>query len=223
MKTGKTMKKEFTFYEFVGVISPGIVFLLIISYIFPDLYNTKSFKELSIGGLGIVVILAYVLGHLIQSIGNLLEKIWWSFFGGMPTNWILKKDKISLLSPEQIDAFPDKISQLLGIDSKNPITAYNSGEWLAVTRQIYAAVKQAKAAERIDTFNGNYGFFRGVASSLFAGLIVLIIDRGCVQWQFIAIITFLFVLAIARMHRFGKHYARELFVQFLQIQESNEK
>ncbi len=217
------MKKEFTFYEFVGIISPGIIFLLIISKIFPELYDAINVKELSLGGLGIVVIIAYVTGHLIQSIGNLLEKIWWLFFGGMPTNWIIKQDKKTYLSPEQISAFPDKISTILNIQPKNPISNYNSNEWFAVTRQIYAAVKQANAAGRVDTFNGNYGFFRGIASSLLSGILILIIDRGCDQWQFIAIVAFLFVLAIARMHRFGKHYARELFVQFLQIKETDEK
>jgi hypothetical protein len=217
------MKKEFTFYEFVGIISPGIIFLLIVSKIFPEVYDAINLKELSLGGLGIVVIIAYVTGHLIQSIGNLLEKIWWWFFGGMPTNWIIKQDKQTYLSPEQISAFPDKISTILNIQPKNPINNYNPKEWFAVTRQIYAAVDQAKAADRVDTFNGNYGFFRGIASSLRTGILILIIGKGCAQWQFIAIIGFLFILAIARMHRFGKHYARELFVQFLQIKETDEK
>lgn len=217
------MKKEFTFYEFVGIISPGVVFLLIIYYIFPDYYRAANINDLSIGGLGIVVILAYVLGHLIQSIGNLLEKIWWWFFGGMPTNWIIKEGKKSYLSQDQIAAVPGNISKVLGIVPKNHITLYDSDEWFGITRQVYAAVKQAKAADRVDTFNGNYGFFRGIASSLLAGLLVLIVDGGCEQWQMIAIISFFFVCAIARMHRFGKHYARELFVQFLQIRKNSGK
>lgn len=217
------MKKEFTFYEFVGVISPGMVFLLIVAYIFPDFCDSSGIRDISIGGLGVVVIIAYVLGHLIQSIGNLVEKIWWWFFGGMPTNWIIKENKKSYLSPEQIIVFPDKISTILKIKPKKSITAYDSDEWFGITRQIYAAVSQAKAANRVDTFNGNYGFFRGIASSLFAGLLVFIVERGWCQWQLITIVAFLFVLAIARMHRFGKHYARELFVQFLQIKEINEK
>lgn len=216
------MKKEFTFYEFVGIISPGVVLLLILSYIFPDLCGTSNLKDISIGGMGIIVIIAYVLGHLVQSIGNLLEKIWWGIFNGMPTNWVIASDKKSFLSSSQIASFPDKIKQNLKIDSKNPISSYEPDEWFAITKQIYAAVKQANAADRIDTFNGNYGFFRGIAASLFVGLTALIIDRGLSQWQLVVIVMFLLVLAIARMHRFGKHYARELFVQFLQIKESKD-
>jgi hypothetical protein len=213
------MKKEFSFYEFVGVISPGIVFLLIIEKTIPLGSNDFNISEISVGGFGLVVIVAYFVGHLIQSIGNLLEKIWWMFFGGMPTSWIVKHDSCGYLSKCQVDALDLKILSVLNLKTQSPLVNYDSKEWFAITRQIYAAVKQEGASERLDIFNGNYGFFRGIAASLLTGVLILVILNGITEWRSILIVTIFFFLALARMHRFGKHYARELFVQFLQIKE----
>ncbi len=68
----------------------------------------------------------------------------------------------------------------------------------------------------MDTFNGNYGLNRGLAASLLV-LAVLNIFSDWSQWS----ISIWFVvgagLAIYRMDRFGVHYGRELFVQFLTL------
>jgi hypothetical protein len=66
--------------------------------------------------------------------------------------------------------------------------------------------------ERIDTFNGNYGLNRGLCSGFFALALV-----AAVHAQWYVVIGFL-VLAIVfayRAYRFGVHYARELYLQFL--------
>jgi len=213
------MKKDFSFYEFVGVIAPGTVFLVILFQTFPETIKVFDAKNLSIGALGIFVIIAYSVGHLIQSIGNIIENLWWWIWGGMPTNWIINDKKCNYLSKEQLKALPRKITTVLSIEAKPSLSDYEPKQWFPITRQIYAAVKQANASERIDIFNGNYGFFRGIAAALAASLIMLIIKFDISNlWVLLIILAFL-VMAVARMHRFAKHYARELFVQFLQIKE----
>jgi hypothetical protein len=213
------MKKEFSFYEFVGVISPGMVCLMIVAYVIRYEDNLINICQLSVGGFGFIVIVAYFVGHLIQSVGNLFETVWWKLFGGMPTSWIVKRNSCGYLSKCQVDALEGKMSNLLNLCTITTLSNYTTKEWYAITRQIYAAVKQEGASERLDIFNGNYGFFRGIAASLLMGILILIIFNGITEWRSILIVTIFFFLALARMHRFGKHYARELFVQFLQIKE----
>lgn len=216
------MNREFSFYEFVGIIAPGTILTIILTQVFPDVLKTIDIKGLSLGEFGVFVIIAYTVGHLLQSLGNLLEKTWWYFFGGMPTNWIIQDKKKTYLSDEQLKALPRKITTVLKLEAKPSLKEHNPNEWKAVTRQIYAAVKQNDAAARVDVFNGNYGFFRGIATAVAIGLIMLLIKSGITQWELMVFITAFLIMAIARMHRFAKHYAVELFVQFLQIKDGEE-
>jgi hypothetical protein len=80
-------------------------------------------------------------------------------------------------------------------------------------REVYAAVADAKRAGRVDTFNGNYGLMRGLAAAILVLLIAaMAVGKGLLVAGAFAI---MFLLALQRMHRFGKHYAMELFIQFL--------
>ncbi len=67
--------RPFDFYEFAGVIAPGAVVLYVLWLILPDVAPFLTTRELSIGSLGLFVILAYVAGHLVQAVGNGLEKV----------------------------------------------------------------------------------------------------------------------------------------------------
>jgi hypothetical protein len=134
----------------------------------------------------------------------------------MPTNWVLRDDQ-ELLNEAQVNKLPDKVRSLLDIGINKPITDLSVKEWFPITRQIYAAVAGAERAHRVDTFNGNYGMFRGIASALLIAAILNIVTHWPAGWPTSLVLGVAALLALIRMHRFGKHYARELFVQFLQL------
>lgn len=211
------MKKEFSFYEFVGIIAPGMIFLVLVTQSLPEIQKIIKIQDLSLGGFGLSVIIAYVVGHLIQSLGNLIENIWWYFWGGMPTNWVIKRGKCTYLSEEQFSVLLSQVGSVLGLSPKDSLQNYEAKEWFAITRQIYAATKQANATDRVDIFNGNYGFFRGIVSALVFGITLIIIQSGLTKLTLLFILFCFLLMAFARMHRFAIHYARELFVQFIQI------
>lgn len=213
------MKKDFSFYEFVGVIAPGTVVLLVLLYVFPDAVSNAYLKDFSISKFGIFIIVAYVAGHLIQSVGNVVERVWWYFFGGMPTTWVIRKGNCPFLSDEQHASILPRVSSILKLPTKYALQEYSAQDWFSVARQIYAAVKTANAAERVDIFNGNYGFFRGIAASLILAIILVLVKARFTEPSLLAIFCITFAMAIARMHLFGKHYARELYIQFLQLQK----
>lgn len=209
--------KTFDFYEFTGILVPGSITIVAILLLFPQLRTTFFPPDLTVGDLGLFVVLAYAAGHITQAVGNGVEWLLWRILGGMPTDWVRTRTH-PLLAEEQIHALPAKLSSGLNIhiatiDATHP----SSRAWYSITRQIYASVAAQSRNNRVDTFNGNYGLNRGIASALLIGLIILLFVHGLIYWQFVLLLLVSAGVALYRMYRFGVRYARELFVQFLQL------
>lgn len=207
--------KKFDFYEFTGILVPGVVILYAVSMIIPELSFLARNQAVSVGDLGLFVVLSYVAGHLIQAFGNILEQIFWSLNFGNPSDWPRTRNKF-LLTDDQTAKLETRTRKLLDLDPSTTISTLSKREWSAITRQIYAVVQSANKSQRIDTFNGNYGMFRGIGSAflLCSVLSLFTLPQG---WKVLVVFLGCTVIAFYRMHRFGVHYARELFVQFLQI------
>lgn len=209
--------KQFDFYEFTGILAPGALFLAGLIYLWPDLFRFDSFKDVSVGGFGFFVLLAYAAGHLVQAVGNIIESMWWKAFHGMPTDWVRRSTQ-SLLAPAQIDRLRSLLGARLRLNVPESLSDMTGAAWYAITRQIYAAVNAEGRAQRIDTFNGNYGLNRGLVAASSA-LALLVLTGEPQQLRLCLIFLLVAIVAGIRMHRFAKHYARELFVQFLQLPE----
>lgn len=202
---------KFDAYEYVGVIVPGTVLVLGGLLLFPDLNPVPSQQGFAVGDLGIFLLVAFVAGHLLQAVGNLVEKGWWFFFGGMPTDWMVDKPE-KLLAPTQVDKLSRKVDTDFNLRGSLPsITKRN---WFPITRQIYAQVNAAGRAGRADAFNRTYGLMRGITAAFFT-LAALVMGTNFQDWRVALISAILGIVALARMHLFGKHYAREVFVQYL--------
>ena len=70
--------RKLDFYEFTGVIAPGIILVLGVSWLYPEMRLFFWNQNITLGEFGLLLILAYVVGHLVQSLGNLLERFWWN-------------------------------------------------------------------------------------------------------------------------------------------------
>lgn len=209
--------KTLSYYDTLGVVTPGALVLIALALVYPDVRQLATSKEFTIGELGLFIVASYVLGQLIQGVGNLLETVYWLTRGGMPTDWI-RRGTGGLISKAQRDALLNQLPAKLNLPSPLEMDEMSAGEWRGVTAQMYAALAGSGQARvgRIDTFNGNYGLHRGLACGTLVGL-VLIVFQGFLTWWIVAVLLAAFVLSVARMHRFGQHYARELFVQFLDL------
>jgi len=211
-------KNIFNYYEIIGVATPGAIIIFGFSFLYPDYFDLLKAKDISFGGLGLFIILAYVIGQLSQAVGNIVEWIWWKLWGGMPTDWIRTKENM-LLSREQRETLLTNLSKKLKLNKPTDLSKISSREWYGITRQIYAAVSAHSRAGRIDIFNATYGLNRGIATALII-LFMLEIFLNPGNWRTLLITAILAGLFLSRMHRFAKHYARELFVQFLQLSEN---
>lgn len=210
------MKKEFDFYEFTGILLPGITGLIGITLIFTQVRTVVWANEISFGELGLSVILGYILGHLLQALGNLIENIWWKIREGMPTDWIRTK-KHFLISDPQIILVESNIETILKIKLEKHLNEFDKKQWYGIVRQIYVAVQKSGSTNRIDIFNGNYGLNRGLASAFIFILILYLVQNGISNWQIEIWLSIAIILSIYRMNRFGCHYARELIIQFIQL------
>lgn len=208
--------KQFDFYEFTGILLPGAIVMAAMVLLFPGWGLPTLVKDVSVGGLGIFIVLAYAVGHLVQAVGNLIEAVWWKCWGGMPTNWLRTKPA-RLLAEQQISLLQERLRKQPGLASFE-IASSSLSDWHAITRQIYAAVAGAGRASRVDTFNGNYGLNRGLAAGLLA-VLAFLPTQTTMDWRLVVCVLVGAGLALYRMHRFSRHYARELFVQFLQLSE----
>lgn len=212
--------RQFDFYEFVGILSPGSVLLIGLSLLYPELRDVLISKDLSIGTLGMFVIFAYVAGHLIQTAGNGVESLLWRALGGMPSDWV-RTEKHHLLSPDQVETLKGQLRPKLNLASDPDLASMEGRDWHALTRQVYAAVAAQGRSARVDTFNGNYALSRGLAAALIT-LAVVIAIKDINQWATLLLVVAGAGLAIYRTYRFGRYYARELFVQFLQLPKAAE-
>lgn len=83
------MTRDFGFYEYAGIIIPGAVVILGVLWLWPEAGGLAERQGVSLGELGILVILAYAAGQLIQGVGNGLEWEMWKAAGGMPSQQLL--------------------------------------------------------------------------------------------------------------------------------------
>ena len=206
--------RGFDFYEYAAILAPGAVVLTGVYLVYSGGLGVGALKDMGVGGLGFATVIAYVAGHLIQAVGNGVEWIWWKAWGGWPTDWVRTNRHQKLISDEQLAALETRVNSRLGLPSPVKIREMTERGWHGVTRQIHAAVSCVESrVRRMEGFNGNYGLNRGIASSMFVIWVLAAINGKSWWWMALAGSG----IAIIRMHRFGKHYARELFVQFLEL------
>lgn len=211
----KNSQSQFNAYEYIGVIAPGAVLSLGVILLWPETKELFFNINVSVGELGLFLIISYVAGHLLQSIGNAIEKVLWKCFGGMPTDWV-RSDKQTLISSQQRTKLESIIQQSQSIQS---LESLNAQQWYSIVREMYIDVEKADRTSRVDSFNRTYGLLRGIASS-FLALGVIIPVHSPDHWDVALWVLGLgFIPALFRMFRFGRSYGRELILEFIKIKE----
>src|SRR5258708_1572629 len=106
------MSRNFSFYEQTGILIPGATLVFGLLFFFPDFRQLFFSDGVSIGGLGLFLLISYAAGHLAAALGNIMEAFLWQASGGRPSNWVIR-DKNSLLAPEQRNSLQNLIKQRL--------------------------------------------------------------------------------------------------------------
>lgn len=199
---------KFDAYEYIGVIVPGTIVLYTAAVLHPALLPGLS-TSLSLADFGITLILAFIAGHLVQAGGNAWEKVVWSLLGGMPTTWVAK-ERTTLLSTEQLDRLDARLARDFECDR----TALKKGH--GPMRELFIHVRKLGKSDRVDKFNRNYGLLRGVAVAFIAAALLMIL-KSTGLWREALTMLLFSTVATYRMVRFGIHYAREVFAEYLAL------
>lgn len=200
---------KFDSYEYISVIVPGFVVLIAASHVYPAILPVLK-TNLTLGDLGVALIIAFVTGHLLQAVGNLLETIIWKFKGGMPTRWATKP-KTTLLTAAQLS----RLGKKLETDFSSDLASLENDR--APVREIYLRLQKAEKSEMIDKFNRNYGLMRGIAVAFIISTIIIFLHDPF-NWKGALGLATLSAIALYRMIRFGIYYARELYVEYLNLE-----
>lgn len=208
--------RKFDFFEFAGILCPGVIFIFGVIIIFTKAELITNSNLMNIGNFGVFLVFSYVIGHLMQLGGNVVEIVWWRIWNGNPTDWV-RSGKRKLLSEQQLSLLTIKIKYILKLKIPSSLCNISTTDWYSIVRQIYVHIRSSGYVDRIDIFNANYNLFRGVSSSFVSLSIIALVfvDNHRIIIFFILIITA--ILSLLRMHIFGIHYGRELFIQFISI------
>jgi hypothetical protein len=204
-----------TFYDFIALIIPGTALLIGLALLF----DVGSLRPLlvpeDLGAFGAHLVIAYMAGHTLQALGNLIEGLYWRAWGGTPTDW-------PITAPKRSDhkTAVDTLARLTGVKAPK---AGKKTEWRSIVSAARAALYAKDVADRLQVFNATYGMFRGIVAAL-----VIIAAIGWMSRQVSPLVLYptIFVIAVAclyRMHRFAVHYAGELFSTAKAILPSIEK
>ena len=203
--------KHFSVYEVIGIIVPGALVLFLGSFLYKPHLDVIINSEMQIGDFGLFVVLAYAVGQIIQALGNIVEKAWWYLFKGVPSEW-LRTGSRQLVSEQQREKLIDKINRVFAFSSPISYDSLEKKQWRSIVRQVHAYVADKGRSTRVDSFNANYGFNRGMSAGF------LVISALCEvnhYWGYALISLGLFGVFVIRMSGYGVNYARELVVQFL--------
>lgn len=198
------MKKDLSYYEFVALVIPSVVLLFSINYILTLRGSGTLFDFSKIGESIIFLCFSYALGHIVQGVGNYLERIIWKYYGGMPTKWLLKANRFQ---KRLLDSnITDKVKVKINADYAE------INEDMDYGLLIYNKLFQKKLTERIDVFNGNYSLLRGLSVTFITLSVYLFTSY---DYKLGLICLGCFFISLNRMIRFGEYYAKEIYRAYI--------
>ncbi len=202
---------QFDPYEYIGVVLPGSIVVLTASLAYPELREMLGKDGVQIGGLGIFLIASYVIGHVVQALGNGIEWADTKLRGSNASDQLLAPDQ-TIIAPSQRARLVKRLAEHQDVE----LDDLDSRAWAAIRREMYAAIAAAKATARIEAFNRTYGLLRGLSAGFLVAAGLTVIARPD-RWLPALLLVAAAVLAVIRMQRFSVHYTRELIVEYLRL------
>ena len=192
--------RNFDYYEFTGDLLPGVILLLGLGQIPEAFVRAPYLVPDATGEFGLYLVLAYVAGHFVQVIGQILERWFWVVMRGLPTD-----------KPYDKRADPKyKPTYELTLRLTGEGTSSDKGDWGRRISILRSAANRTTGANRLNIFNGTYGMFRGFLTVGLIGLSLAWAADYEAGWAYLFVGIFT-VAAAWRMRHFGHRYATELF------------
>lgn len=210
---------EANIYDVLGYFLPGLLFILQIFLLFND-FNivVEKIRKLSYGEIFLIIISSYIIGHLIQSFSNILEKFLLKIpilkkIIGLPTYEYLS-EKNNFYSIEFKKSIMKAGREVFGIEKLTEKELFNL---------CYSLVQQKVEKNRLDLFVSLYGFYRGLSYACLIGFVLFVI-----KFDFMISSIFLasWILFLQRYKRFSSYFEdyvyRDFYIYYLTDYKNHE-
>lgn len=209
---------KFDPYEFIAIMIPGALPTLTVSLLVPEVATMMSTNGVELGAFGIFLIISFVVGHVVQMFGAMIERTE-TFVTYGPVDMAVRSSRRPV-DGTQWQRFVILI-ETLGLTTQ-PGPTHET--WPGIRREVYARLSANRRTERIDMFNRTYGLCRGmVAGALLSSGIILLLGEAD-SWKTALMVVGLLALPLyVRMRRFSRYYFNEIVSQFLAAQDEQTK
>lgn len=200
-------------YEIGGFIAPGSVVALLILREAPSLRDLIG-TQTGWGDLGLFVIAAFVLGHMIGAVGSLAYQAAFPH-GRLPTDWVRNENQ-RLITAAQRRALTARVSAMEG--TPVDLAEIDAASWHAMAERAYLRLHAAGRSDRIDVQTRNFAVVRNLTVAFALWLLwLLLMHRD--EALLIVLMLALMAAAVAWLRAFGIEYARTLLLAFIDLDD----
>ena len=196
-------------YEIVGIAVPGAALVAVI-WCFAGRPGGTNLTDISIGSLGVITIAAFVAGHVVQSIANVIEDVWaglWHLPAMIPLD-----DEALTLDPierglRELGLAPYSEKNLHGTRGKE------------LRRIILSQIRAAKRSRMLDNLKITIAVSRGLCVVSVIAIVDVVVSRKnwpdpSVAWVILGAAIAVGVITFARAWRYTGQFEREIWIQF---------
>ena len=190
------MALPFDAYGFLAYVVPGAAFLFILMIMFPKLNWVLGREKVELGGFGVFLIVAFVLGQLLQNLGAVIKQgpYNWQFKTAYATNLVVLPGSMPLLSLADARLLKDKALKKFEVDIANIhlSDAMEAMTWRNVVLRIINLVHCSgdnersevcvRRTERLEIYNRNHGLHLGLTAA-FSLLFLVMAVVSAIQFR----------------------------------------
>jgi hypothetical protein len=226
-------------YEFLVYVVPGGLLLFFVTAMFPAIRKLFGQEPVNVGGLVFFLVIAFVLGQLIQSLASYsIEPMMMKYNLAYRTSAVLFKDS-TVISTEDRKRLIDFLSNDFGVakedldhKSTDKVDESLSKYWRGLIGRLRTKDIHDKLTDRLDVYGQNYALNMSLAASfslMFVLLLVILVAKPATRkalgitslampLKVVLLIGIPIAVAISleRMSTFDQLFARELFGSYLQ-------
>jgi hypothetical protein len=170
------MSYPYAAYEFIVYVIPGGLILFTLMALFPAVRELFGVERIDAGGLGIFLILAFILGQFIHALSHRIVEapmIWAGL--AHQTDGVLLNKNPKLLNDGDRSKLADRVKRELdvSIDSLDLGKPADATVWRGIVRRLHSTVNQKTASDRLEIYARQYAMNRNISTGLIAVLLIL--------------------------------------------------
>ncbi len=224
------MSDKFDYYDAIAHLVPGTLGLVVLVYfMYLAGLSLPSLPAGNAGALAIGVALAYLLGHILQSLASTLEPVFYFLWGGKPSIKYLMNDA-EFISEVQRRELLSQMEDFFGLPQSADIPRSDRPRHYDYLFDRCKTLCNKEKLGRVEKFVTVYGFHRVMLTIFFLAFLsfgvvwvlyytkhLLLADAKPSELHFIlALVGIGLVIEFPRTKKRGMHYSREVFFQSLE-------